>query len=116
VFGVVYTVLVFGFIVRLMYFRGDGSGLAGVFLMLYLVMVTKFGDMGAYAIGSLIGRHKMIPHISPGKSWEGFGGQFWIRGRGDHAAVFIPSHATLAARLVSRFGAGADHRFRGGHR
>lgn len=74
VFGVVYTVIFFGFIVRLMYFRGDGSGLTGVFLMLYLVMVTKFSDMGAYAIGSLIGRHKMIPHISPGKSWEGLGG------------------------------------------
>ncbi|MEN9974432.1 MAG: hypothetical protein RLZZ282_438, partial [Verrucomicrobiota bacterium] len=24
--------------------------------------------------GSLIGRHKMIPHVSPGKTWEGFGG------------------------------------------
>ena len=30
--------------------------------------------MGAYAVGSLIGRHKMIPRISPGKTWEGFGG------------------------------------------
>jgi phosphatidate cytidylyltransferase len=30
--------------------------------------------MGAYAVGSLIGRHKMIPRISPGKTWEGFAG------------------------------------------
>jgi len=76
VFGVVYTVIFFGFIVRLMYFRGDGSGLTGVFLMLYLIVVTKFSDMGAYLLGSLIGKHKMIPHISPGKSWEGLGGAF----------------------------------------
>ena len=74
VFGVVYTVIFFGFIVRLMYFRADGTGITGVFLMLYLVMVTKFSDMGAYAIGSLIGTHKMIPHISPAKSWEGLVG------------------------------------------
>ena len=74
VFGIVYTVIFFGFIVRLMYFRGDGSGLTGMFLMLYLIMVTKFTDMGAYAVGSLIGKHKMIPHISPAKSWEGLGG------------------------------------------
>ena len=74
VFGVVYTVIFYGFIVRLMYFRSDGSGLTGVFLMLYLIMVTKFSDMGAYAIGSLLGKHKMIPHISPAKSWEGLGG------------------------------------------
>lgn len=74
VFGVVYTVIFFGFIVRLMYFRADGTGVTGVFLMLYLVMVTKFSDMGAYALGSLIGKHKMIPHISPAKSWEGLAG------------------------------------------
>ncbi len=74
VFGIVYTVIFYGFIVRLMYFRGDGSGVTGIFLMLYLIMVTKFTDMGAYAVGSLIGKHKMIPHISPAKSWEGLGG------------------------------------------
>jgi phosphatidate cytidylyltransferase len=28
-------------------------------------------DTGAYCVGSLIGRHKLFPHISPGKSWEG---------------------------------------------
>lgn len=76
VFGTVYTVVSFGFIMRLMYFNGDGTGATGLFLMLYLIMVTKFTDMGAYAIGSLIGKHKMIPHISPAKSWEGFGGAF----------------------------------------
>jgi phosphatidate cytidylyltransferase len=39
-----------------------------------VLAVTKFTDMGAYITGSMIGRHKMIPHISPGKTWEGFGG------------------------------------------
>ena len=51
------------------------SGLIpGVFFVLYLLMVTKFSDIGAYCVGSLIGRHRMIPRISPGKTWEGFGG------------------------------------------
>lgn len=76
VFGVVYTVIFFGFIMRLMYFNADGSGMTGLFLVLFLVMVTKFSDMGAYAFGVVFGRHKMIPHISPAKSWEGFGGAF----------------------------------------
>ncbi|MDB6139815.1 MAG: hypothetical protein JWO94_2887, partial [Verrucomicrobiaceae bacterium] len=71
VFGVVYTVVFFGFIVRLMYFRSDGTGLNGAFLMLFVIMVTKFTDMGAYLLGSAIGKHKMIPHISPAKTWEG---------------------------------------------
>ena len=28
-------------------------------------------DAGAYCVGSLLGRHKLFPRISPGKSWEG---------------------------------------------
>ena len=46
----------------------------GHYYLLYFMLITKFSDTGAYAIGSLIGRHKMIPRISPGKTWEGFVG------------------------------------------
>ena len=70
VFGVVYTVIFFGFMVKLIYFY-PGEPMKGSFLMLFLIMVTKFSDMGAYLVGVCFGRHKMIPHISPGKSWEG---------------------------------------------
>lgn len=49
-------------------------GTSGAFLLLWLLAVTKFTDMGAYIVGSLVGRNKMIPHVSPGKTWEGFGG------------------------------------------
>ena len=49
-------------------------GVDGHYYLLYFILITKFSDTGAYAIGSLIGRHKMIPRISPGKTWEGFGG------------------------------------------
>ncbi len=37
----------------------------------YLIAVTKSGDIAAYLIGSLWGRHSLIPHISPKKSIEG---------------------------------------------
>ena len=74
VFGIIYTVVCFGFIVRLMFFHGGPGAQRGEFLMLYMIMVTKFSDMGAYLLGSLIGKHKMIPHISPAKSWEGLFG------------------------------------------
>ncbi len=48
--------------------------MTGQFYCLYLIAVTKFSDMGAYLVGSMIGRHQMIPHISPKKTWEGFCG------------------------------------------
>ncbi len=54
------------------------SPLPGAFLLLWCLAVTKFSDMGAYITGSLIGKHKMIPHISPAKTWEGFAGALFF--------------------------------------
>lgn len=71
VFGIVYTTLMWAFMARLLFFNGQSNG---AYLLLMVMLVTKFGDMGAYLVGSLIGKHKMIPHISPGKTWQGFGG------------------------------------------
>ena len=51
----------------------DGH-LTGHFYLLYLAAVTKMSDCGAYVTGSLIGKHPMIPRISPKKTWEGFFG------------------------------------------
>ena len=42
--------------------------------LLFFLVVTKASDTGAYLLGSLIGRHKMLPRVSPGKTWEGFVG------------------------------------------
>lgn len=72
-FGLMYVPWLLNFITQINFFPvlkpGDGT-----YFVLYFILVTKFSDMGAYAVGSLIGKHKMIPRISPGKTWEGFGG------------------------------------------
>lgn len=39
--------------------------------LVFLVAVCKAGDSAAYLIGSAFGRHKLIPQVSPNKSWEG---------------------------------------------
>lgn len=40
---------------------------------IYAVLLSVFGaDTAAYAVGRLVGRHKLAPAISPGKTWEGF--------------------------------------------
>ena len=72
--GFVYVVLLFSFMARLLFLPEMEGAVPGKWLIIWLVVVTKFADMGAYITGSLIGKHKMIPHISPGKTWQGFGG------------------------------------------
>lgn len=72
--GFVYIAFLFNFAARIVFAVPGEGQVPGAMLLLWLLAVTKFTDMGAYITGSLIGRHKMIPHVSPGKTWEGFGG------------------------------------------
>jgi len=46
----------------------------GLWPLLMFIFVVKSSDIGAYTIGSLFGRHKFSPKISPGKTWEGMAG------------------------------------------
>ncbi|MGB0127550.1 MAG: phosphatidate cytidylyltransferase [Rhodocyclaceae bacterium] len=46
---------------------GGGAG-----LLLYLVFLTQFNDVLQFVWGKTIGRHKIIPKVSPNKTWEGF--------------------------------------------
>ncbi|CAN5599650.1 phosphatidate cytidylyltransferase [soil metagenome] len=75
-FGLLYVLWLYNFITKIVYIipRSPAGAVHGQFYVLYLIAVTKFSDMGAYLTGSLIGKHMMIPHISPKKTWEGFAG------------------------------------------
>lgn len=44
----------------------------GRMLLLYLLVLIAAADVGAYFGGRLLGRHKLAPRVSPGKTWEGF--------------------------------------------
>jgi phosphatidate cytidylyltransferase len=84
--GLMYVPWLLNFIQKINYI----SGIDGRFFVLYLLIVTKFSDIGAYCVGSLFGRHKMIPRISPGKTWEGFAG-----------AVLVSTGASVAMVLLA---------------
>ena len=69
-FGIVYVALLLNVLQMIRYYFDD----EGHWWLLYFIVVSKMSDTGAYCVGSLIGKHKMIPRVSPGKTWEGFAG------------------------------------------
>ncbi|MBR4103097.1 MAG: phosphatidate cytidylyltransferase [Thermoguttaceae bacterium] len=85
VFAIVYVGLFGSFLVmlRIAY---------GVPALVSMIVVAKLCDVGAYTVGRLIGRHKMAPSLSPGKTIEGAVGgiAFAILGAWLSVAVLFP--------------------------
>lgn len=69
-------------------------------LVLFLAAV-KGTDIGAYFTGTAIGKHKLIPWLSPGKSWEGLAG-----GLAAGALVAIACTAVYPVTALSPLAAG----------
>lgn len=72
IFGFLYVPYLFNFVAKIAFWPDPVNETRIV--LVYLLAVTKFSDLGAYVTGILLGRHKMIPRVSPGKTWEGFAG------------------------------------------
>ncbi|MFQ6047776.1 MAG: phosphatidate cytidylyltransferase [Phycisphaerae bacterium] len=71
VFIVSYVGLFGSYAVRL---RVEVGGWAGAWLLLYFIAVVKVADIAAYFVGSAVGRYRLAPRLSPGKTIEGFVG------------------------------------------
>lgn len=68
VFGVFYVVFLGGFLVAT---RVGFDPILSTKLLLFFFIVNFGADAGAYFVGKQIGKHKLAPVISPGKTWEG---------------------------------------------
>lgn len=104
--GLMYVPWLLNFMQKINFF----PGVDGKYFLLYFILLTKFSDMGAYVVGSLIGRHKLIPRVSPGKTWEGFGGAIvvstgasvvYVHFLGSHMAGMNLGHAIVLGILLS---------------
>ncbi len=105
-FGLMYVPWLLNFIQKINFF----PGVDGHFYLLFFVLITKFSDTGAYAVGSLFGKHKMIPRISPGKTWEGFAGAILVSTAaslvffhfcGSHLRGMTYAHAAVLGVILS---------------
>jgi phosphatidate cytidylyltransferase len=44
----------------------------GAGLLLFVLVVVQLNDVAQFTWGKLLGRHRIAPHVSPNKTWEGF--------------------------------------------
>jgi len=66
-FAAIYLGVIPGFFLLI---RGQHSA----WMLAAIIMLTKACDIGAYTAGRAFGKHKLIPWLSPGKTWEGLAG------------------------------------------
>jgi phosphatidate cytidylyltransferase len=93
-FGLMYVGWLGNFITRINFTSPQGR-----YFVMLLVVATKFTDIGAYLTGTTIGRHKMIPRISPKKTWEGTVGGILFAVGGSIMCLYWPP--TLSAGMVA---------------
>lgn len=85
--GQMYIALPLG-LMSMYYTLNDGKAL----LLLMFIMIW-LSDTGAFLVGSMIGKHKLFPRISPKKSWEGFvGGVIFAIAAGIAAKLCLPDY------------------------
>ncbi|MGV6800720.1 MAG: phosphatidate cytidylyltransferase [bacterium] len=71
--GLIANVYNLGYIAYLIQLPAACAPQAGtVGLVLFLLIATQFNDVAQYVWGKTIGRHKILPSVSPNKTWEGF--------------------------------------------
>jgi phosphatidate cytidylyltransferase len=75
---------------------GGGAGLA-----LFLVMLTELSDVAQFIFGKTLGKHKIMPKVSPNKTWEGLvGGVLTTTGLALVLAPLLTPLSSLQGLLV----------------
>lgn len=66
------TVYMLSHIVLLFELEVPGFALGSGALIIFLIILTSFNDVFQFMWGKLLGKHKILPTVSPNKTWEGF--------------------------------------------
>lgn len=74
IFGIIYLTIPISLVLNITYYFPADATQDGRWWLFYLILITKITDTGAYFIGRKFGKNKMVPYISPKKSWEGAAG------------------------------------------
>ncbi|MBK9975103.1 MAG: phosphatidate cytidylyltransferase [Planctomycetes bacterium] len=73
---------------------------SGPWLLYFLLTASRLGDVGAYLLGKAFGRHKLIPHLSAGKTVEGALAGLLFSAIGGTLVVLIANNAGQGLKPV----------------
>ncbi len=71
-------------------------------VVLAVILITKSGDIGAYFAGRAFGRHKLIPWLSPKKTWEGLAGAIVLATLVAAGLAYLSQCTELASIMQTR--------------
>ena len=98
------------FLLSLPDLEGFSSGGRG--LLLFLVFLTEINDIMQYLWGKTLGKHKILPNVSPNKTWEGFiGGLISTTIIGYFIGFLTPlqsPYVILTSAMIAVFGFAGD--------
>jgi len=102
-FGVIYVSWFLSFLVKV---RLMLPGWEGAQLLAFIILVTKMGDVGAMVVGTRIGKHPLLPKVSPNKSIEGcLGGLLFSAATAVLLRSFLPELPHFTVWYVALMGA-----------
>ncbi|MCH9634621.1 MAG: hypothetical protein S4CHLAM7_13740 [Chlamydiae bacterium] len=118
-FGIIYIAISLTFILKINYFYSVDAPISGQWWLMYLLVVTKSTDLGAYFTGKLFGRKALAPMISPKKTIEGLIGGMACSLAASFLLIYLTPHvyeqfkipwlfALLMSFILSIFGQFGD--------
>ncbi len=101
--AVMLTVFCLSHIAYLLVLPEKNMDAGNIGLVIFLLFMTQFNDVSQYVWGKIFGKHKIIPKVSPNKTWEGFlGGMVTIVG----VSIFVGpmlTPLTLQQSMIAGF-------------
>lgn len=113
--GFLYLGWTLSFLARVYFMPTPGAAHAGRFFFIFFILSTKCGDIGGYTVGKLSKRlagdnYRLVPRLSPKKSWEGLAGSIAFGAGGACLLVWLLGErlslgsATLGMPLAAGWG------------